>query len=325
MIPKSTILRTILNQLKAENDSVYVVYAHNFIFEERVSADRHRDYEDSYSPNQPDLRSWRVSHTQYVKDKIQVHRTPDTFTRLNQDALLLGLAEEQYILRIERLDAALGGMGYNLADFAKHLDKWRNTNDREEKEDAFAFLDDFCKHWNDNVRRDKRPAFAAFYDELEEDIGDSGWPDRLRNRLGLSHYDVPSVTSVIPVALMRYRVSKVLQGLEQEEKDRAFSVPTVLDSELNAHFFPSPGNTEYGHTLDLEPDPDCERLVSEILHRRIDYHPDDIYKLGNITTPIPPYYTGDAFAMLRNGHLFCLRYESGIDAFGEDIQEHGNS
>ncbi len=146
MIPKSSILSTILNQLKAENDSVHVAYAHNFIFEERISADRHRDYENSYSPDQPNLRSWIVSQTRYVKDRIQVHRTPDTFTLLNQEALLLGLAEEQYILRIERLDGALGGMGYNLADFADYLDKWRTTNDHEEKENAFAFLDDFCIH-----------------------------------------------------------------------------------------------------------------------------------------------------------------------------------
>ena len=61
--------------------------------------------------------------------------------------------------------------------------------------------------------------------------------------------------------------------------------------------------------------------VAEVLHRRIDYTPDHLIKVGWVTTPIPPYATGAALARLRNGHLFCLRYESEQDDFGDDIPE----
>jgi hypothetical protein len=121
---------------------------------------------------------------------------------------------------------------------------------------------------------------------------------------------------------MRYRVSMVLQDLNRPTEEGAFAIPTVLDSEFNAHFFPAPQQAPYGRTLDLEPDPECERLVSEILHRRLDYRPEHIYKLGEVTLPIPAYNSGVDFARLRNGHLFCLCYESGINDFGAEIPEH---
>ena len=63
--------------------------------------------------------------------------------------------------------------------------------------------------------------------------------------------------------------------------------------------------------------------MSEIVHWRVDYAPEHIYKVGHVTRPIPPTDSGSALATLRNGHLFCLRYHAGDDTFGREITAHG--
>lgn len=192
---------------------------------------------------------------------------------INHTAFLTGLDQNQYVVRLENLGTALDGIRCTLATLQEQLDHWQRSPDSDTGRDALAFLENFCEHWNSSVRRQNRPAFAAFYDEVEPESEAPDWANRLRNRLGLSHYAAP----LVAVALVRYRVSEVLRDLSGTEVELAFAVPTVLDGELNVHFFPTPRSAQYGRTLALEPDPDCERLVSEILHRRIDYHPEHIY------------------------------------------------
>jgi hypothetical protein len=242
---------------------------------------------------------------------------PETFRALNSEALLSSLDEEQRVVRVERFDEALTVMDTDLPTVEAQLTAFRRR--KAKARDERAFLDELCVRWNGQVRRQDRPAFGAFLDDVETEIDPPDWANRLRNRLGLAHYHVPASGDPIPVALVSYRVAEVLAAAGDPQ--RAFSVPTVLDGELNAHFFPAPSGVGYGRTLGLEPDPECEQLVAEVLHRRIDYTPYHLMKVGWVTTPIPPYASGAAFARLRNGHRFCLRYESGQDDFGENIPE----
>lgn len=323
-MPVNPTLKSLLDDLAKNGDAVSIAYAHNYLFEERIAADRQRAYEDDFAPARTDLKAWKESHNgRYCYSKIMMagNQTPETFSEINRAAFLTGLEESQHVVRLECLDGVLKGSGLTLAELAEHLEIWRErkkpSDDKVTVEDAKAVLEDFCQKWNNE--RDNRPMFAAFYDEIKEDIEAPDWTSRVRDRLGLSHYDVLYPEKNIPVALMLYPVSKILKGLKKEEKERAFAVPTVLDGDLNTHFFPTPASANYGRTLDLEPDPNCERLVSEILHRRIDYAPDHFLKFGEISTPIPPHARGKALAALRNQHLFCLRYETGMEGFGEDI------
>lgn len=323
-MPANPTLKSLLDNLAKGGNAVSTAYANNYLFEERIAADRQRAYEDNFAPAMADLKAWKESHNRrYCSSKIRVagNQTPETFSEINRAAFLTGLEENQYVVRLEGLDWVLAGSGHTLTELAEHLETWREREkpsvDKTKVEDATAFLSEFCMHWN--RVRDNRPLFAAFQDEMKEDIDAPDWTSRVRNRLGLSHYNVLSPEKNIPVALVSYPVSKVLSGLKKEEKERAFAVPTVLDGVLNAHFFPTPASANYGRTLGLAPDPNCERLVSEILHRRIDYAPDHFLKFGEISTPIPPHARGKALAALRNQHLFCLRYETGMEDFGEDI------
>jgi len=318
-------LADLLEQLAAGSDPLEVAYGHNYLFEERVASTRQEGYEAALGLPSASLKAWRNRHRDYVYRKVRVigqGETPETFTQANAEALLSGLDENQWIVRLENLDSVIArkGSATALSTIQDQLDLFRKGDDQADALNARRFLEDLCETWNTAVRRDRRPSFAAFLDEVEEDLEATDWPNRLRDRLGLSHYDVLDGGRPIPVALMRYRVEAVLEAAGDAE-DRAFAVPTVLDGELNTHFFPSPAEASYGRTLGLLLDEDCERLVAEILHWRIDYTPDHIYKVGLITSSIPPYSRGAAFARLRDQHLFCLRYESNRNNFGQKILE----
>lgn len=318
-------LSTLLSELVAGGDPVDVAYGHKNRFEERVAAARQADYEAALGLARSDLAEWKDRHKSYLYRRLYLSpgEVPETFTAVNADALRPELAPTQWVVRIENLGGVLAHKGtrISLPAVQEQLEIWRRDDDHAAAAQARQFLEDLCEHWNGVIRRDHRPTFAAFFDEVDEEAQADDWPNRLRDRLGLSHYDVPASGRRIPVALVRYRVEEVLAAIGEEEGDRAFAVPTVLDGELNSHFFPAPRGIGYGRTLDLRPDEECERLVAEVLHRRIDYTPDHLHKVGWISTPIPPYSRGTAFARLRNGHLFCLRYESDREDFGEEIPE----
>ncbi|HEX9734399.1 MAG TPA: hypothetical protein VGG06_20700 [Thermoanaerobaculia bacterium] len=309
-----------MTDLVASADPLHVAYGHNYLFEERVSPARQGAYENGLDLPAADLKSWKHEHRGYLHRSVWVGRgqVPETFRADNAEALLAGLDEEQRVVRVERLDGVLVSIGTDLPTVEAQLAAFRRGTARSR--DASAFLERLCLHWNQDLRPQDRPTFGAFLDDVETEIEAPDWANRLRNRLGLSHYHVPAGGARIPVALVSYRVAEVIAAAGGDAL-RAFSVPTVLDGELNAHFFPAPSGVGYGRTLGLEPDPECERLVAEVLHRRIDYTPDHLLKVGWVTTPIPPYASGAALARLRNGHLSCLRYESHQDDFGEDIQE----
>lgn len=325
MIPRNSELKSLLFRLIKDGNKVSTAYAHNYIFEERVSIDRQKRYEESYNTVEPNIKGWKKKHRKYYMEKIKVQKNliPETFSPLNEAAILTGLDENRYIARLERLKDILVKDSKHLMDLEKRWKTWKeittDINDKKEKDetkkDAEEFLLKFCKTWNEH--RDSRPSFTGFFDELEQDICSDDWPNLVRNRLGLG-CGITSKEDKIPVALMCYPVSEVLSGLENKEKKYSFAVPTVLDGELSKFFFPSPSSAYYGSTLNLDLDVNCEKLTSEILHRSIDYKPEHFFKFGNITKPIPEH-EGKALARLRNQHLVCLRKETGLDSFGDFI------
>lgn len=319
MNPKPPLLQKLMTDLVTSADPLRIAYAHNYLFEERVTAARQEAYEGTMELANADFKSWKDRHVDYLYRKVWVGHgeVPETFEADNGDALLTGLDEDQRVVRVERFDEALAVMGTDLPAVEAQRAAFRRG--KAKAPDARAFLEELCERWNRQVRRQDRPAFSAFLDDVETEIDAPDWPDRLRNRLGLSHYHVHDPANPIPIALMSYRVAEVLDSAGPGAS--SFAVPTVLDGKLNAHFFPAPSGVGYGRTLGLQPDPNCELLVAEVLHWRIDYTPDHLMKVGSITTPIPPYTSGSAFARLRNGHLFCLRYETDQEEFGEDIPE----
>lgn len=154
--------------------------------------------------------------------------------------------------------------------------------------------------------------YASFYDEVQVDVNHAEWPLVVRNRLGLVHYG-----SFGPrpwyVALMRYSMSEVLEA-SASSGHKACALPTVLDGGMHEFFFPAPRESPYGVAMQLDPTRSVS-LTSELLHHRIEYRPEHIYRIGQL---IEVALLSDAlFAEVRNSHLLALRASTHREDFGE--------
>jgi hypothetical protein len=182
--------------------------------------------------------------------------------------------------------------------------------------DAKYRLEEVCRSLNTNPYA-IRPRFAAFAQEMQDEIDDPNWAERLRDRLGLAHLPPPSnAFGPYPVVLMRYKVGEVADRAAHAGADHALALPTALDAEPYEIFHPAPKSDTYGRTLNLAGCGDeCDRLASEVLHLRLDYKPSHIWKVGAITTRADT--SPERVAQMRREHLFCLQYLSGNGDFGK--------
>lgn len=291
--------------------------AENVVFEQRLSAARLETYRTRCLADPPDYGTWMERHGDHLAGAVAHAPLPETFQAINGNAALPAAVasergEMQRLARVEPLAPALeGGEFGDVADVAATLDAYGSGND-EERANAKAVLEKLC----DVITRHRKgngPRFAAFANDLTADVLDARWADLLRDRLGLGHLPWPRLTGPFPVILMRYDVRDVLRATPKAAA-HPFAVPTQLDQGLNEVFHPAPRAENYGRTLNLGGDVECERLAAEVLHLPIPYAPRHIWKVGVITTraDVSPEKVGQ----LREDHLFCLRYLSDPD-FGK--------
>ena len=320
MIPSHPNLSPLLDDLLGSSDVVLRARAENFRFEERVGRTRQERYESGYGPASASYEDWLDSHMNYLSESVYTV-LPETFLSLNAEATLPAavaseLGEEQVLVSIESLDHALGETKIgSLADLENILAIYNNhrRDPNLTAGDAKALLQEVCRSLNQNPYA-VRPRFAAFSEELADDIAASDWTSRLRDRLGLAHLPPTKAYGPFPVALMRYTVKEVTARAQTLNADHPLTVPTVLDAEPYEIFHPSPREQNYGRTLNLAGAGNCDQLASEVLHLRMDYAPSHIWKVGAITTRAntPPAQ----LARLRGDHLACLQLLSGRDDFG---------
>ena len=180
--------------------------------------------------------------------------------------------------------------------------------------DAGRAVRSFFDAWNQ--RRDARPAFAAFYDEVRQEADDDDWPHTLRDRLGLGHYGSAG-GAPLPVALMHYPLADIHSAQAKQQLSSACALPTVLDGGMHQFFFPVPREHPFGAAVHLQPDR-AETLTAEIVHCRIDYRREHLYRLGTITRP---HRLDDGrLREARDLHLLALQVESGREDFGEAFE-----
>src|SRR5204863_4404900 len=178
---------------------------------------------------------------------------PHTFLAALTPADLGPIDEMQRIVRLESL--------------VRPLVKHGITFDRLKQafaDNEAAVIDGFLATWNTSNIRDWRPAFAAFKDEVVDDLAKPEWPSRLRDRLGLAHYDCAA--GPIPIALMEYSVADVRAAATASTVSSAFTAPTVLDSGPWPFFFPAPAELICGRTIALYDVQDDKKLLAEIHH-----------------------------------------------------------
>lgn len=299
-----------------------VAPAENYVLDERVPSAREDDFLalNGFASAAHDKDSWFKQHVDYTKDRVALPAVSGTFTNINQPNWL-GLSPDWDVIRIETL--------YGLADRAK-----RRGSDVDEAEandlihdllraretgtafDSFkeARLEKWLRHVNSGS--DRRPAFVAPFAEAEDILKQPDWANRLRDALGLGHIK-PWAGNAMTVVLMQYNLVRVHNA--HIGKPAWAASPTVLDDVPgqmpNPCFFPAPKKASvdgYGYTVDLATTGATYR--KEFLHGHIAYTLDDIRRIGEVTTDVPPSRIADARKDHRDLLASDLRHLSDLPA-----------
>lgn len=298
-------LQGALEQWRSETNVERRAEADNFWFEMRVSATRQNAFEKE-AAGASGSGALRRRQIDYWQEHVKVDEaTPHTFAANLDPADLAPIDEMQKVVRIESLVRPLN----KIPELTfQRLKAALESNEAD-------VLDKFVRVWNESSVRDWRPTFAAFKDEVLSELAEPDWPCRMRNRLGLAHYDCRD--GPIPVALMEYPLRDVGDAARAAGISCAFVAPTVLDTGPWPYFFPAPPKTPYGRTMALFEVADVRQLLAELLHYRVTYRRDHIVAVGEIRTAPESF----DLSALRNHHLLALRLESRCYDFGEEIAE----
>ena len=305
-----------LTHASRSGDAVVAAVADNCRFDERASADRWREFEallprPSAGSGSIVWADWEETYQLHLEQRCKVAHpsVPDAFLEINQEAWLETLSENQSLVRIEALNRPLQASTLELDDLRELLQRAGHDSN------AAHAVRTFFETWNQ--RRDARPAFVAFTDEVQEELDDADWPHALRDRLGLAHYGHAG-NPPLPIALMRYSLEEVFKAQKQHQAACACALPTVLDGGMHEFFFPVPREHPYGATVHLLPDR-ADTLTAELLHCRIDYEPRHLYRLGEITHP--NRLNDDQLRETRDLHLLALQVECDREDFGEPLTD----
>lgn len=255
MIPHAEELEDLLKGVCANGDPRDVACCRNYLFEERVSDQRQKDYEgllrDCPKDHAFDFAAWDSWHRdQYLPRAILYREVPETFTARNADAAHSGdLQGDQRLVRIENLAHALRETGLTIDGLQEILMVTTGSAPAGKKYDRIAAqdaLEGVCDSLNRNPHS-VRPRFAGFLHDVEDTIEAPDWADGARDRFGLAHLD-PHPGETMPIALMSYPVREVRQAArDQAEVLYSICVPTVLDHEFTACFLPAPRQLPWTH------------------------------------------------------------------------------
>ena len=284
--------------------------ADNCRFDERAGVERWKAFDALLPANGVKTwEDWDETYQLHLEQRCNVSRPaiPDAFLDANQRAWLTGLSKNQSLVRVEDISKALQASNLGIRGLQDLLDRADEHDD-----DASQAVRRFFVAWNQ--RRDARPAFAAFWDEVEDELEDADWSHTLRDRLGLGHYGYTEGQPQ-PIALMRYSVADVHAA--RNEGGAALALPTVLDGGLHEFFFPVPREHPFGATVHLVPDR-ADMLTAEVVHCRIDYERRHLFRLGEITRSGRP--DDREIGAARDLHLIALQEVCGRQDFGEPME-----
>lgn len=311
-----TIHRDFLENQSRSGHAVVAAVADNCRFDERAGAPRWHQFDallskEASNPEAIEWRDWTATELLHreLHYAVASPNVPDAFRGFNRPAWIKALSANQSVVRIETLSRPLDSSPLDVEDLGDLLQR-ADSGDT----DATHAVSSFFERWN--RRRDARPAFAAFYDEVKEEADSDDWPHLLRDRLGLGHYGVAD-GAPLQVALMRYSLADVFRVQKEGELPTACAVPTVLDGGMHEYYFPVPREHPYGATVHLTPSHGRD-LAAEILHCRIDYRREHLWRLGRITRP--HRITEAQLRRARDLHLLALRAECSRDDFGEPLE-----
>ncbi|KAA9376025.1 hypothetical protein F5972_25255 [Microbispora cellulosiformans] len=162
-----------------------------------------------------------------------------------------------------------------------------------------------------------RPMRAFLWEDLESVLSrlEDGWPDKLRDRLGMIELDPmrrrPGLG--IDICVFRYSIKRVPKGLTGR---RLVLRPTIFDEVLSEAFCTSPPKRDVGHPVDLR---GFNGLVREVVHPAINLRVEEVWAAGTVRRGVDP-----DIASARTLHLLKLAEfcdESFQDRFGRTDED----
>lgn len=314
----------------ASKAGLYRLAGRNFLLDEGVLPVRCDSYRATGAAfDHVDSKAWRLLHEKYLEQRVyrngpstgvplELDQTdedlcPETFRFVDPGSPFLYSDKGLHLVRTEELSfvARLTGVA---EDRLKHL-----ANDVAENgasAASFSELESVLRTWSKNIQL--RPAFAAFWEDLSDLFGGSpgedskDWADRLRDRLGLAHYDPSERGGPIDILVFRYEVGGLAQVVGLGDGVRALVPPTVLDGNLSDAFCPAPVGARTGHTLDLSGA--CDSPRREILHPTLAFGARHLWRTGRIAAGVDL----SSLPTVRGLHLIWVREETGKADYAAD-------
>lgn len=273
----------------------------NYLVEENVS-DVRRDEVELFDSGSDDVREVVQSYFDGSVQGVSRGHPSSTFDeKVNATALLPATVEPvQKIIRLERIDGLMS------KDPDLTFDRLSEALARRDGAVLQSFVDLFLTYPGE------RPSFTSFKAEVDQDLRQADWLQRLIDRMGLYHHYLFDSSDTYSFALMEYTAKDVFDQAAAKVVNKPFAIGTVLECQNNPAFFPVPRGSSHGFTVDL-----CERnprppSVREILHMRFDYSWWHLSRLEQWSGKDLPDIESS-----RARHLAVLRDETGRPDFGD--------
>lgn len=308
--------------LPADERAIY----ENFAVEERVTAARLQRYRDAQGASPlPNLDAfWQQHRTRYLNEHQFVEKNegtvPDTFNAaLNGLNFWPDIDDNVVLYRLEEVSWALKGSSVDQSELERSIGE-ATAKLGSMPDTARSLLQRVVDEWND--RRNLYPSFATTADEVVDLLAEPDWANRLRDHLGLGHFN-PVSTAPIAVLLMRYTAKEVRAA--RAARTQGFCIPTILDGTLNPCFFPTPARAgvegavyEQGRAVNLAPahTESDYRMGLELIHSYLDYRPEHIVRWGLISRQ----HQAD-LAQRRRWHLSWLQLNCDRDDFACELSD----
>ncbi len=296
----------------------------NFVMEEHLDSLRVDSYAEHLPRGGPaDFGEWNLWHNRYLErhvflnppvmhDYQAVKRDdplvcPETFRSSLAVFPFLETDLQTYLIRlVPAADIAWLLEGKESRENEEYIYSLGESivADRRETNPAWQELSFLLEEAYTGPRCQHRPVFAAFYEDFIDDLNDpanTGWPNKLRDRMGLYHINQWQ-TGGLPrrVFLFRYAV-KELPRFRGEGDRRPMAVPAVIDHRLCEVFCPTPREMDRGRVVDFT-NGSGEEPVREILHLFMVPSVGQLFRVGEVTTPVP-----EDLGSARCNHLEWLR------------------
>jgi hypothetical protein len=295
-------------------------WGHNFIYDPTIDPRRMDTFEAEFDSmhSSPDFDAGAhdghailQAHVRYYDRWVVGGVEPQTFSDEGELAAIPKFVETIWLVRFELLTRPLLWAGKLFPEIKEAFDAGARRDPSQS-----AALRQFLDRWNENAWN--TPRFAALETEVRRELNAPDWAERLRTRFGLADWS-PRPGERLPVAVMMYRASEVRRLCRgRAGLTSLFTRPTALDQKPYEYFYPAPARMNGGRCMQLRVLPKADGgLISELLHPKIPYRIEHIFKIGEITTAAPD----ESLRSLRNHHLDLLRDGSGDAHFGAVIPE----